>query len=44
MEPNLNDIDDYNKPTPNKKVRNILIFFGVLIAIYAVYALFMESL
>ena len=31
MEPNLNDIEDYNKPIKKSKLRNILIGFGILL-------------
>lgn len=39
MEPNLEDMDDYNKPLKPEKKRMIIIFFVVLLALYAVYAL-----
>ena len=38
MEPNLNDIDDYNKPLKKSKLRNILIAFGVLLVLFSISA------
>ncbi len=39
MEPNLEDIDDYNKPLKKSKKKMIIIFFVVLLVIYAISAL-----
>jgi len=39
MEPNLDDISDYNKPLGRKKLKVILIAFAIAIAVYAVYVL-----
>ncbi len=39
MEPNLEDIDDYNKPLKKSKKKMIIIFFLVLIVLYAISAL-----
>lgn len=38
MEPNLEEMDDYNKPLSKRKTKMIVIFFVVLLAIYAIYA------
>ena len=38
MEPNLEDIEDYNKPLKSSKLKNILIFFGVLLVLYTISA------
>jgi hypothetical protein len=44
MEPNMNDMDDYNKPLSKKK-RNIIIgAFAIVIVIYAIYASTMSTL
>ncbi|MDX1295655.1 MAG: hypothetical protein R3302_05285 [Sulfurimonadaceae bacterium] len=43
MEPNLHDMDDYNKPTKSEKVKWIVFAFGVAIAVYVVYVVVMES-
>lgn len=39
MEPNLEDIDDYNKPLKKSKLKAILIFFGVILFLYSLSAL-----
>ena len=39
MEPNLKDIDDYNKPLKKSKKKMIIIFFVVLLVIYGISAL-----
>ena len=39
MEPNLEDIDDYNKPLKKSKKKMIIIFFLVLIVLYVISAL-----
>ena len=39
MEPNLEDIDDYNKPLKKDKKKMIIIFFVVLLVIYGISAL-----
>ncbi len=39
MEPNLEDIDDYNKPLKKSKKKMIIIFFVVLLVIYGISAL-----
>ena len=39
MEPNLEDIDDYNKPLKKSKKKMIIIFFVTLLVIYAISAL-----
>ena len=44
MEPNMNDIDDFNKPLPWKKRRLILLAFMAAIAIYFVYVMLLKSL
>ena len=44
MEPNLEDIDDYNKPLKKSKVKTLIIVFVVLLAIYSLYALAMGGL
>ncbi len=44
MEPNLEDMDDYNKPLSKRKTKIIVIFFVVLLAIYAIYAVAMDGL
>jgi len=36
MEPNLEDIDDYNKPLKKSKLKAILIFFGVLLTLFTI--------
>ena len=41
MEPNLDDIDDYEKPLPKKKTNIILIAFGIAIVVYFLYVLLM---
>ena len=38
MEPNLEDMDDYKKPLSKRKTKMIIVFFVVLLAIYAIYA------
>ena len=44
MEPNLEDIDDYNKPLKKSKVKTLIIVFVVLLAIYSLYAFAMGGL
>lgn len=44
MEPNLEDMSDYDKPLSKSKTKAIIIFFAVLIAIYAVYTIAMGGL
>ncbi len=44
MEPNLDDIDDYNKPLKSSKLKNILIFFGVLLVLYSLVMLVQSNL
>jgi len=39
MEPNLEDIDDYNKPLKKSKKKMIIIFFVFLLVIYGISAL-----
>ena len=39
MEPNLEDIDDYNKPLKKSKKKMIIIFFLVLLVLYVISAL-----
>ena len=39
MEPNLEDIDDYNKPLKKSKLKVILMFFGVMLFLYSLSAL-----
>ena len=39
MEPNLEDIDDYNKPLKKSKKKMIIIFFIALLVIYGISAL-----
>lgn len=38
MEPNLKDIDDYNKPLKKSKKKMIIAFFVVLLVIYGISA------
>jgi len=44
MEPNLKDIDDYSKPLSGKKLKNILIGFGILLGLFAISAFIQSSL
>jgi len=44
MEPNLDDIEDYNKPIKKSKLRNILIGFGILAVLFAISAYFQSSM
>ncbi len=44
MEPNLEDIDDYNKPLKKSKLRNILIGFGILLVLFVISAVIQGSL
>lgn len=44
MEPNLEDMSDYDKPLSKNKTKVIIIAFAVLLAIYVVYALAMGGL
>lgn len=44
MEPNLNDMDDYDKPLSPSKKRIIVLFFAGLIVLYSIYALVLSSL
>ena len=44
MEPNLNDIEDYNKPIKKSKLRNILIGFGILLVLFSISAYIQSSL
>ncbi len=44
MEPNLEDIDDYNKPLKKSKIKTLIIVFVVLLAIYSLYAVAMGGL
>ena len=44
MEPNLEDIDDYNKPLKKSKLKAILIFFGVILVLYSLSALIQSSM
>jgi len=44
MEPNLEDIDDYNKPLKKSKKKMIIIFFVVLLVIYGISALVQSGL
>ena len=43
MEPNLDEIDDYEKPLPKKKTNFILIAFGIAIVVYFLYILLMMA-
>ena len=43
MEPNLKDMDDYNRPLKRDKIRWIIIAFLVTFAAYVLYAFVMES-
>jgi capsular polysaccharide biosynthesis protein len=43
MEPNLEELDDYNKPLKPNKMKWIVIAFVIAIAVYAGYVLLMES-
>jgi hypothetical protein len=42
MEPNLNQMDDYNKPLSNKKLVTIGAAFSVLIVIYSIVYFIVE--
>ena len=44
MEPNLNDIQDYNKPIKKSRLKNILIGFGILAVLFAISAYVQSSL
>jgi len=44
MEPNLNDIEDYNKPIKKSKLRNILIGFGILLVLFSISVYIQSSL
>jgi len=44
MEPNLDDIEDYNKPIKKSKLKNILIGFGILLVLFAISAYVQSSL
>jgi len=44
MEPNLNDIEDYNKPIKKSKLRNILIGFGILLVLFSISAYIQSNL
>lgn len=44
MEPNLEDMSDYKKPLGKSKTKTIIIAFGIVIAIYAIYAVVMSAL
>ena len=43
MEPNLEQMDDYNKPLKPSKLKWIMIAFGIAIAVYIGYVLLMEN-
>ena len=43
MEPNLEEMDDYNKPLKPSKLKWIMIAFGIAIAVYIGYVLLMEN-
>jgi len=36
MEPNLEEIEDYDKPLKKSKLRNILIGFGILLTLFII--------
>lgn len=42
MEPNLEDMSDYDKPLSKSKKKTIVIAFAILLAIYVLYALAMS--
>jgi len=42
MEPNLNDIEDYDKPIKKSKLRNILVGFGILLVLFSI-SLYVQS-
>jgi len=44
MEPNLEDIDDYNKPLKKSKLKAILIFFGVLLSLFVISGIIQGTL
>ena len=44
MEPNLNDIEDYDKPIKKSKLKSILIAFGVLLTLFVISAVIQSSL
>lgn len=43
MEPNLEEMDDYNKPLKPNKVKWIVTVFIIAIAVYVGYVMLMES-
>jgi hypothetical protein len=44
MEPSMNDIDDFNKPLSNQKVKVILIAFAIMMTLYGLSALMQSML
>ena len=44
MEPNLKDIEDYDKPLKKSKLRNILIGFGILFTLFIISVLVQSNL
>ena len=44
MEPNLKDIDDYDKPLKRSKLKNIMIGFSILFILFVVSALIQSNL
>lgn len=44
MEPNLEDMDDYEKPLSKSKTKTIVFAFAIVLAIYVAYALIMNGL
>ena len=44
MEPNLKDIDDYDKPLKNSKFKNILIAFVILLSLFGISAFIQSSM
>jgi len=44
MEPNLDDIEDYDKPIKKSRLKNILIGFGILAILFGISAYIQSSL
>ena len=44
MEPSLKDIDDYDKPIKKSKLKNILIGFAILFALFSINLLIQSNL
>jgi hypothetical protein len=44
MEPNLEDIEDYDKPLKKSKLKNILIGFSILFVLFIISAVIQGNL